>query len=333
MHSHTVPRKLLEQFAYDDSRTASKRLWRYEIARPPYGKASPRTATRIDGHFSHPDDAAKETELETRLNLEFEGPVNSFLFETTDLGFMRTEARRRQLTFYVTLLFSRSEARRRASNHLTKVEQHILKLFERNESQVQTVAAKWSIDLLLNGRIKAGLVTTGNVIASARACTARLCDPAEVQKGYLRMIEYMMSNIDEKLLAGEWNYLRTIPTDPFIISDAPVVTWAKMPNGQFSYGVGFHEPNVEVLLPIAPVVCLHVRPAVERTTLCIQPSVSEVNGAQAAFATRYCFSNIRSVEIDRIVQENLGKAEMGVRGFTVWHRNYETAVYDALMKM
>ena len=79
MESHTVPRKLLEQFAYDDAITGSKRLWRYEKGRPPYKKASPRTATRINRHFSDPDDATKESEIEKRLNREFEEPVNKFL--------------------------------------------------------------------------------------------------------------------------------------------------------------------------------------------------------------------------------------------------------------
>jgi len=59
--------------------------------------------------------------------------------------------------------------------------------------------------------------------------------------------------------------------------------------------------------------------------------VREVNTAQAAFAARYCFSNVKSGEINHIVQENLGKAELGVKGFTVWHRNYKNTIYDILM--
>lgn len=331
MQSHTVPRKLLEQFSYDDPVTAAKRLWRYEKGRPPYWKASPRTATRIGGHFSDPEDAAKETELETRLNREFEEPVNSFLFELSDPGFVPTDVRRRQLTFYVTLLFNRSEARRRASTHLQKVSEHALRLFMENECQVQTVAAKWSMDLLLSGRMRHGLVTREHVIASARACAAEFSVEVKAQKSYVRMIEEAMSNIDDKLFAGEWNYIRTVPTNPFIISDAPVVTWERMPNGQFSYGMGFHRANVEVLLPISPLVCLHIQPDVERARPSVRPSVREVNAAQAAFAARFCFSNIESTVIDEIVQEHFGKVELGVRGFTVWHRNYDSALFDILM--
>ena len=81
MKSHTVPKKLLEQFAYQDAVTRSLRLWRYEKNRAPYGKAPPKTATRWDEHFADPANAAKEAALEARLNQEFEVPVNDFLGE------------------------------------------------------------------------------------------------------------------------------------------------------------------------------------------------------------------------------------------------------------
>lgn len=141
MQSHTVPRKLLEQFAYYDPVTAAKRMWRYEKGRAPYWKASPKTATRVDGQFVDPESAAKEAEIEARLNREFEDPVNSFLFELGEPGFALTDARRQQLTFYVTLLFLRSEARRKASLHLQKVAKHAHDLFMANDIQVRTVAA------------------------------------------------------------------------------------------------------------------------------------------------------------------------------------------------
>jgi hypothetical protein len=56
MESHTVPRKLLDQFAYDDPITRSRRLWQYANDRSPWRRASPRTATRISGHFADPVD-------------------------------------------------------------------------------------------------------------------------------------------------------------------------------------------------------------------------------------------------------------------------------------
>ncbi|MGA2572455.1 MAG: DUF4238 domain-containing protein [Terracidiphilus sp.] len=331
MKSHTVPRKLLEQFAYDDPLTGAKRLWRYEREREPYWKASPRTATRIDRHFHDPEDAAKEAELEERLNREFEEPVNRFLFEIGSPNFISTDQRRRQLTFYVTLLFNRSEARRKASRHLQKVVDSALNHFLQDEIQVETVAAKWSIDLLLSGQITSGLVTKEYVIERALTYAREVSPEVRAQKSYVRTVEGAMSAIDEKLLAGEWNYVRTVEMDPFIISDAPVVTWERLPDGRFTYGMGFHRANVEVLLPISPLVCLHIQPDVERMRTSRSPSVREVNAAQAAFAARYCFSNIKSDEMNKVVQENLGKAELGVKGFTVWHRNYENTIYEILM--
>ena|ERR1035437_1252821 len=206
-----------------------------------------------------------------------------------------------------------------------------LNLFLENETQVLTVAAKQSIDQLLSGRNRHGLLTKEHVIAALRASAAKYSTEVRAQTSYLNTIKRALSHIDDKLLAGEWNYIRTVPTDPFIISDAPVVTWERLPNGQFSLGMGFHRANVEALLPISPLVCLHIQPQVERTRPTIRPSTREVNVAQAAFAGRFCFSNIESTEIDQIVQENFGNAELGVKSFTVWHRNYETAIFDILM--
>jgi hypothetical protein len=146
MQSHTVPKKLLKQFAYHDSVTRSLRLWRYEKGRAPVGGIAPKYATRIDGHFLHPDNPAKEAELEKRLNDEFENPVNGFLFEISQPGFVATDLRRRQLAFYVTLLFLRSEARRKASSHTMEVRKIAFERFLSNERQLDTVAAMWSID-------------------------------------------------------------------------------------------------------------------------------------------------------------------------------------------
>jgi hypothetical protein len=330
MQSHTVPRKLLEQFAYYSEATTAKRLWRYEKNRAPYWKASPKTATRIDGHFIDPESAEKEAEIETRLNREFEEPVNRFLFKLTEPGFALTDGRRRELTFYVTLLFLRSEARRKASLHLQKVVKLTYDLFMANDIQVRTVAAKWSMDLLHIG-VRRCLVTREQVLARARAVTADVAEEVRAQQSYVSTLQTFMSKIDEKIFAGKWGCIRTDASDPFIISDAPVVTWERLPDNRISYGLGFHRPNVEVFLPISPLACLHILPAVERSSAVVSPSVSEVNAAQAAFAGRYCFANVKSAAIDRIVQENFGKAELGVRGFTLRHRDYSTAIYDILM--
>ena len=115
MLSHTVPKKLLEHFAYDDPLTNSKRLWRYEKGRVPYGRAAPKTATRWDGHFADPANATKEAELEARLQREFEEPVNQFIDLIGYRTFVFTPTNIRLLAGYMTVLFHRSRARRAAS--------------------------------------------------------------------------------------------------------------------------------------------------------------------------------------------------------------------------
>jgi hypothetical protein len=331
MKSHTVPRKLLEQFAYFDPCTKSLRLWHYEKNRPPLRNASPRTATRIDHHFSHPDIAAKEEELETRLAREFEGPVNEFLFQISDQSFTATDERRRQLTRYVTLLFNRSKARRDATKHLHQVTVHALNRFLANEQQILTVAAKWSIDLLLNGKVQGMLVTPDIVVQVAKDLLQNYDTERRRQASYAESIERAMSYFDEIVYDGHWRFLKASSDQPYIISDAAVVTWERLDSGAFSYGMGFHRTNVEVFLPISPLMCLHILPNVERTRHVQQPTTREVNVAQAAFAGRFCYTNIHSEEIDQIMQQNFGKAQLGVTAFTVWHRNYDNSVYELLM--
>jgi hypothetical protein len=51
---------------------------------------------------------------------------------------------------------------------MQKVSEHALKLFLESESQVQTVAANWSIDLHLSGRIRGGPVTSDSDGAGMR---------------------------------------------------------------------------------------------------------------------------------------------------------------------
>lgn len=331
MKSHTVPRKLLEQFSYFDPRSNSLRLWRYEKNLPPYPKASPRTATRIDGHLHHPDIAAKEAELESRLAREFETPVNLILPQISS-SFIPTDEQRRHLTRYVTLLFHRSQARRGLTRHSRQVTVHAVNRFLANETQVLTVAANASITLLLSGRTPQWLVTPRVVRAAARNLLLDFETERNVQANYAESLERAMSFFDDVLYSGEWHLLNTAAHNPFIISDAPVVTWERLDApGTFSYGIGFQRPNVEVLLPISPSLCFHILPKVQRTRSIQQPTTTEVNIGQAAFATQFCFADISSNEIDRVVKQNIGIAELGVRSFTVWHRDYGEAIYAILM--
>jgi hypothetical protein len=332
MKSHTVPRRLLEQFAYYDTVTKSLRLWRYEKGRTPYWKASPETATTIEGHHADPTNPAKEEELEQRLNTEFEDPIHRHLDGLDDPAFLVSDLNRRRLTFYVTLLFVRSKARRMAAAHLQKVTRHAYESFLANDTQVLTVAAKWSIDLILSGRLKIGYVTRRYVQDSALRLLQESQTEQARQKNYVGTVERAMATLDEVIYSGDWNLLRApLGSPPFVIADAPVVTWERLDSGAFAYGMGFHRPNVEVFLPVSPSSCLHIQPAVERTRAVKVPTVDEVNAAQAAFASRSCFTNVKDPRVDAVLQPNFGKAELGVTAFTVWHRDYTNAVYDLLM--
>jgi len=245
--------------------------------------------------------------------------------------FRATDEQRRQLTFYVTLLFLRSDARKRASGHTHEVMRHAINRFLANDFQVFNVSAKWSIDLLLSGKMSVGLVTREDVVNAARKYIVDADPTTEARRSYVRLIEAAMESADEKLLTGRWDQLATTPENPFVISDAPVVTWQRNAEGLISQGVGFHRPDVEVFMPVSPTRCLHILPNVPRTRPVARPSVDDINAALASMSTRYCYTNVNSPLVDRVVQEWAGNAELGVKSFTVWHRNYDDSFYDLFM--
>jgi hypothetical protein len=86
MASHTVPRKLLDQFGSDDPCTNPRRLWRYDKDRRLRGRhplERPRAGTGISLIRRMQRGKPK---LETRLEREFEAPVNKFI-ESIDASF------------------------------------------------------------------------------------------------------------------------------------------------------------------------------------------------------------------------------------------------------
>lgn len=184
MKSHTVPKKLLEQFAFYHSSTKSSRLWTYEKSIPPY-LSSPKSATRLEGHFSDPRDTSKEEELEGRLNREIEGPVNEFLDSLKYSAFVLSIDHRRKLTRYITLLFHRSVARLGATQHQMDKMLESMEALLANETQLQAYANKITMDLLaagvqlerpatkedISGRLRLTIETT----QSRRSVAASIC--------------------------------------------------------------------------------------------------------------------------------------------------------------
>jgi|SRR5208282_158183 hypothetical protein len=333
MKSHTVPQRLLQQFAYRDTHTKSLRLWRYEKGRKPYGKASPKSATAFDSHFADPQDTSLEIEIEKRLAVEIEDPVNQFISHFFDSSFVLTDVQREQMTRYVTLLFSRSRASRVAVRHREDMKVHALKKFLANEQQLATVAAQWNLDAYFNRVRLGGLITTDDVAGVARKLSAHYDTASSEQESYVQGIVHFMGYLDDVMFRGEWRLLSTTSDDPFILSDAPVVTWDRRESAGISHGVGFWEPNVEVFLPVSPLTCLHILPKVQRTRAVVEPHVREVNTAQAAFAHHACLANQNKSEIDDLVQHYISTARLGENAFTLWNRNYDNLIYDALMGM
>jgi hypothetical protein len=136
---------------------------------------------------------------------------------------------------------------------------------------------------------------------------------------------------DEKMFRGQWNILRSDERNPFILSDTPVVTWERTAARAFSYGIAFWKPNVEVVLPISPSVCLHILPQVERTRPTVEPEVMEVNIAQAAFASHACYADRNANDIDEIVQKHASTVQLGRNPFKIWHRVNDNTHYEILM--
>jgi len=331
MKSHTVPRRLLRQFSYFDATTKSERLWRYQKGKPPSPKASPKTAARVDGHFENPIDAAQEALIEQRLANEVEGPVNRLFDGLNDPAFTFTEDRRRPLTRYITLLFNRSMARRNATQHIISVRNYALQQFLQNDVQLMTVATHWNLDAFFRGLNFGRLFTPTDVAGAAVRYIAADPTGSSLQESYSQSIIHAMTQFDEAMFLGEWRRIYTSPDKPFIVSDAPVITWTRNRQGSLAYGAGFNTQNVEVILPISPTTCLHMLPNVRRSESPMVPTVDDVNAAQAAYATASCFCNIGSQEIDAIVQSRISTVVLGENVFTVWHMPYQNLVYDILM--
>lgn len=333
MNSHTVPQRLLEQFAYFDERTRSLRLWRYEKDRRPYWKASPETATTVDRHFASHEDASLEQHIERRLAYEVEDPVHCFLPDFVDPTFVLSPSQRSSMTRYVALLFNRSMARRRGTSHLQDVKIHALRKFLETDWQLLTVAAHWNLKAYFTGLSLGRLMTKEDVSRAALGLVEEHQSPTAEQEAFAGSIVRAMEVFDRKTFRGEWRTVRTEAEHPFIISDSPVVTFERLADGRLNMGLGFSRPNVEVILPLSPAVALHVLPDVKRTRPVLAPSSGDVNRLQAAFAFRACYGNVEDPDIDHIVQQYISTVQIGKNAFTVWHVNYDNAFYEHLMRV
>jgi len=184
MRSHTVPQRLLKQFAYDDPITGSLRLWKYAKGRAPYPNASPKTATRVDGYFAVAKDAEIEARTEDRLAREIEDPVNAFLASFSDACFVLNASQREQMTRYISLLFQRCTARRSAAGYIQEVKAYAFKKFLENDTQLATVAAHWGINAYLN-QLRMPLITPHDVAQAAKRMRDKILEPSAEQDAFV----------------------------------------------------------------------------------------------------------------------------------------------------
>jgi uncharacterized protein DUF4238 len=331
MRSHTVPKKLLEQFAYDDPVTRSNRLWQYKKERAPWGRASPKSATAWDGQFADPANAAREEQIELRLKQEFEDPVNEFLEMIGYRTFFLDSRRIYLLTGYVRMLFNRSIGRRAASAVYAQTKVDALRALRKDDEKLSELWAHHTMEAIRVGLPVTEMITKEQVIAITEKQIAEHTRTDEGQRDYIQAMETMRAFPDETMLNGEWGIVTTDAAHPFVIGDAPVVTMERTDGNRLYFGLGFARPNVEVFLPVSPTACIHVLPQVPRTRQVMRPSPIEVNMAQAAFATKHCFGNINSPEIDGVLQREFSKVRLGITGFNTNHIDYSQVLFDILM--
>jgi Protein of unknown function (DUF4238) len=249
MLSHTVPRRLLDNFAFDDKKTKSRRLWRYEKGKPPYNRIPPSRATAWNGHFADPNDPERERRIEDRLQHDFEDPVNVFLDELQDPAFVATPAQQVALGHYLRMLFHRSTARKSATEHEKKEMMHALRTVRDNPNCVAEIIRRWTVDLLYQGID--GVVTRQMVRDAINERIRDVQSPGWSQGSYLNTMEHMMEFPDNLLTLAKYRVIATTSHHPFVIGDAPVVTWVRIPDKGLSLAEGFGRPDVEAHRRIA----------------------------------------------------------------------------------
>ena len=245
--------------------------------------------------------------------------------------FVLSVVHKRQLTGYITTLFHRSRARKLASPDQMQMKLEAFRALLSDEEALSRLAAKYTMDSIESGINLAGAVPKNIVIEVINRQIERHSGTRAVQSDYINTVELMMSLPDERMINGQWSVFHAELGNPFIIGDAPVVTWERTAHNALMHGVGFALPNVEVLLPISPTTCLHILPEVQRNRSTRRPTTEEVNVAQALFATEHCFSNVRSEKLDATLQPHFGTFRIGIEGFSIRHIDYKEQLVNILM--
>lgn len=331
MHSHTVPEKLLKQFAFMHLKKGL-RLWRYAKGRAPYWDVSPHKATVNDGHFFDPRSVGREESIEKRLNELFEDPVHDFIEQLSFTTFVFSARHTAALAPYIALLWHRSKARKEATNQHRELSIRSFETLKNRDDLLERIALSWTQGVLDAGMTLEVPVARHQVVEIIDNFIVRLNLPDHAATSYADTMARMLTNRDDTFDGARWGVVHTTQEQPVVIGDAPVVTWRRDRNGDLTYGIGFREPNVEILLPVSPTACLHVLPKVKRSLIVKVPTVMEVNAAQAAFAEA-CYANAGNDCLDQELQPHFGKAKMGITAFSLHHKDYVSAFAEQLIRM
>jgi hypothetical protein len=257
--------------------------------------------------------------------------VNEFIEMIGYRTFFLDSRRIRLLTGYIRMLFNRSVGRHAASTVHAKTKKDAFRALLEDDKKLSELRARYTMEAIRLGLPVTEVVTKQQVIAVIEKQIAGRSGPDEAQRDYIQAVETMMAFPDEGMLHGQWGIMTTDAAHPFVIGDAPVVTMERTEGNRLYFGIGFARPNVEVFLPVSPTACIHVLPLVTRTRPVQPPSVTKVNMAQAAFATKHCFGNINSPEIDAVLQSQFGTVRLGITGFNTRHIDHNQVLFDILM--
>ncbi len=330
MKSHVVPQRLLEQFAYFDQITQSPRLWRYEAGREPYWKASPETATAEEFHFDDPADENREKMLEERLASEVENPVNTILNSLCSDAYEFRAEDKQSLTRYLQVMFHRSIVRKRFSTALAGELESAFEKFLANEQYVLTVLAFWNIEVAISPK-SSRIYRRSDLERIFKRNLAKLRTDEAVQQRYVGTVERSIESVDPVICQGDWDVIMTNDSDPFIISDTAFVSFCRDEKTQARCGVGVHEQDVEIILPLSPLHCLHICPKVTRTRQIVEPDARDINLSQVRVANRYCYADRNSSQIDGLMQQFHKTPVYGRDMYSVAHRDYSHQIYEMFM--
>jgi hypothetical protein len=230
----------------------------------------------------------------------------------------------------VTVLFHRSRARRAAGVVQNNKMLAALRDLGNDPQLIANLVAHYTLENY--AKRQEHLVVTISIVRAVIRERIRIHSlPDAPQLRYIETMETMMGFDDEKIREGEWRVLATTPDRPFVLGDAPVVTWTRSATGEVVRGFGFARPDVEAVLPLSPTRSLHILPRVQRSRAVLLPSVDEVNLAQAALSTAHCFTNIQSTELDALLQPEFGTVRLGIDAFNIDHIDSKMKLYEILL--